>query len=590
MQAHPENPPMSSRQTAVQKLLHASAPAAALLLGSLFLTGCDTAANQEDQKVQADVATAVSTIDAGNAIGASDQQQQQAVTATKALETASADAATTPMTRAYAKNALALAEQNTASKTMRQIDLDDASLHQLIFEIGQLAQQVDASRAIAAGYAKYDPKPAQDAIAADIAAAQGGPDKPLWIEQDGSSMPSLSAVTQTISQLQTQLAKQADDLKSLQDQRTQVLDEADQADKSSEISKGQASVDDFTRASNLRKQAGDLTVQIEKNQAQTIPLQKDLAVAQGQQVVLQELLKQFQDQSDALDAGWKSVQDAVASQAVLQKQIVAGSGDSTPAPAATPAAANPGQASATPIDQSAGPSLNEKADALSKLVQTIASERSDALSNLNNAIHHYGDAANAAAEYTAALDLKINEPANAQRPEQNAWKNLKDTINPQVYHMNAALAQRQLAELYVAQVDDDNRRAALQDEVSKLLTAANIPIPTALSDTAIDADKTSAGKSATDAYTEAGTLIDNLTNGGPPVPLKDLARVQKILTLYGQVQLARAMGDSTTAQQQLAAASQAVSDAVQSSLPLPPLPPELAAAAVAPATPATPTP
>jgi hypothetical protein len=570
---------MSSRHTAAQKLFHASA--AALLFASLSLTGCDTAANQEDRKVQADVTQAVSTIDAASAPGATDQQQQQAAVATKALETASADASISPITRAYTKNALALAEQNAASKTMRQIDLDESNLHQLIFEIGQLAQQVDTSRAIAASYSKYDPKPAQDAIAADIAAAQGGPDKPLWIQQDGSSIPSLSAVTQTISSLQTQLAKQADDLKALQDQRTQVLDEADQADKSSEISKGHASVDDFTRAADLRKQAGDLTVQIEKNQAQTIPLQKDLAVAQGQQVVLQELIKQFQDQSDALDAGWKSVQDAVSSQAVLQKQIVAGNPDATPAPAPQPGAA-------APVDQSVGPSLNEKADALSKLVQTIAAERSDALSNLNNAIQHYRDAASAAAEYIAALDLKINDPANANRPEQDAWKNLKDTINPAVYHMNEALAQRQLGELYLAQVDDDNRRSALQDQVSKLLTAANIPVPAPLSDTTIDADKASAGKSAGDAYDAALLQITNLTDGGPPAPLKNLARVQKILTLYGQVQLARAMSDSATAQSKLTDANAAVSDAVQNSLPLPPLPPELAAAAIPPAAPATP--
>jgi hypothetical protein len=571
----------------ITRLLHASAPVAMVLLGSLWLTGCDTPANQEDRKVQADIAAAQDTISQADSIGATDQQIQQGTAARKALEAAAADQLITPLVKTQAKAALAQAELNAASKTMRQIDLDNGNLHGLIYEISQLAQQVEASRSMAASYDKYDPKPAHDAIAQRIADAQGGPDKPDWVKLDNTTIPSLAAVTQTISQLQGQLAKQADDLKSLQDQRTQILDEADQADKSSEVSKGQQSVDDFTRAAGLRKQAGDLTVQIEKNQAQTIPLQKDLAVAQGQQTVLQALIQELGDQSTALDAGWKSVQAAVASQAVLQKQIVAGSGEPTAAPVApadqTAAAGAPTTASI--LSPTAGLSLNEKADALKQLVQQISAEQSDAIANLHNASTHYGDAGSAAAAYIAVLDPIMRDPNNAKSPKQDAWKNLEDTVNPALYKLKVALAQRQLAELYVAQVDNDNLRAKMQDEVTKVLGAANIPVPAALAETGIDADKTTAGKSASDAYAAANDQLLNLSHGSVPVPVKAIVGVQTILTNYGQVQLARLTGDTTTASTALDAAKSAVSDAVQNGLQLPPLPPELAAA-VAPATPA----
>ena len=561
----------------LSKMLKASAPVAVSLFASLWLAGCDTPANQEDHKVQAQVA------DAQNALARGDDAGLAA--ATKMLEQAAANADATPLTRSYAKSSLGQIEQDTASQTMRQIDQDDASLHQLIWEISQLAQQVDQSRAVAASYDKYDPKPAQDALAAKIAAAQGGPNDLVWFKQDNSSAPSLAAVTQTISQLQSQLAKQSDDLKALKDQRTQVLDEADQADKSSEISKGQQSVDDFKRAADLRKQAGDLTVQIEKNQAQTIPIQKDLEVAQGQQVVLQELIKEFQDQGKSLDAGWKSVQDAVASQAVLQKQIVAGGPETAPAPA--PAAAAPagtpdagapaaGVPAATSIlPPTAGQSINDKADALGKLIEQISHERSDALANLNNAIQHYRDAATAGQEYFAILDPKIKDPANAQRPEIDAWKNLQAVANPAVYRMQEALARRQLAELYLSQVDNDDRLTQLQDEVGKILGAVNIHIPSALSDAGLDQDKKSAADSAAAAYKDADDEIDSLTHSAAPDPLPKLARVQHVLILLGELQLALATGDSSTAHDKLTQAITERDDALRDGLQLPPLPSEI---------------
>jgi hypothetical protein len=570
--------PLPSNRSAerfdVIAILRAASPIAVALLGSFWIAGCDTPANQSDRQVQADVATAQAVLGSGDAASTAK--------ARKMLEQAASVSDVEPLTRAYAKSSLAQVEQNVAAGQIRTIEYDNARLHQLAWEIGQLAQQVDASRTLGASYDKYDPKAAQAAIAADIAAAQGDADHLVWVKQDNSSIPSLFAVNQTIKQLGDQIDKQGQDLKSLQDQRTQVLDEADAADKSSEISKGSESVDDFKRAADLRKQAGDLTVQIDKNKAQTIPLQNDLAVAQGQKEKIEGLIKELKDQSQALDAGWKAVQAAVASQTDLQKQILAG-GNSSPdnGSNATPA---PAAGSASSLPPPIGPSINDKAEALGKLVQQISQERSEALSNLNSAIQHYRDAVSAGQTYFASIDPRIRDSANAQRPEMDAWKNLEDVANPAVYKMQEALAERQLAELYAMEVNNDATRSALQDEASKILGAVNLSVPPALSDSGLDEDRKSAATSASDAYAKAAAELKGLTSGMVPAPLPDLARVHLILTLYGQVQLARAMGDTSTANEKLTDTTTARDDAIQAGLQLPPLPPEIAV----PSTPATP--
>jgi hypothetical protein len=545
------------------KLLQASAPVAVALFGSIWLAGCDTAANQTDRKVQAAIENAQAQLAGGDAGGAR-----------KTLEAVASNADASPLTRAIAKGRLAEAEQDSATKIMQQIALDDQNLHRLIFEISQLANQVDTSRAIAANYDNYDPKKAQDAVTAQIAAAQGGPGNLDWIKQDNSSIPSLAAVTQTISQLQGELAKQADDLKALQDQRTQVLEEADKADKSSEISKGQQSVDDFKRGADLRKQAGDLTVQIEKNQAQTVPLQNDLAVAQGQQTVLQETIQQYQDQSKALEDGWKSVQAAVASQADLQKKILSAP---APAPAPEPTASLPGAPTATStLPATAGLSLNDKADALKKLIDQIKGERSDALADLNNSSLHNRDAAKAGQEYFAILDPLIKEPANATRPEQDGWKNLQAVVHPAVYRLNEALALRQLGELHMGELYDGKRLSQLQVEVAKVLGAANLPVPSALTDATLDQQQKDASDAASAAYDAAEKEVDGITAAAPE-PLFKLAKIQHVLTLYAQVQLDRAMGNDADAKQKLLDTDAARDEAIQTGLPLPPFPPELVA-------------
>jgi hypothetical protein len=115
----------------------------------------------------------------------------------------------------------------------------------------------------------------------------------------------------------------------------------------------------------------------------------------------------------------------------------------------------------------------------------------------------------------------------------------------------------------------------LKDEVSKILGAANIDVPASLTVSDLEDDKKNAAASAATAYSDAETAFTNVTSGNAPDALKKAARVEHILTLYGQVQLARAMGDAATAQADLSTTISERDEVLRDGLQLPPLPPEI---------------
>ena len=538
-----------------------------LMVGSVVvgvgLIGCDTPEHQADRQVQSDIDAARTA----HMRGDSSARAQAQV----ALEKAASHAGIAAETRVNAKSGLAQVEQESAVDDIQGIDRDTVAAGQLIDQISELAQQIQQTHAATVAYDKYDPKPAHDAIAASIAAVQGDANKPDWIKNGSTSIPSLSAVKQEISRLEGLIATQHDQQKSLEDRRAQVLNDADAASRSSDASKGQQSVDEFKRASDLRKQSGDLAVQIEKTQADTRPLDAALKVAQGQQSILQDAIKQMQDESDALDAGWKSLTEVLAGQSTLAKQILSTNGNTVPPTGKSDTNAM--------LFAAAGASLSEKADALSKLQEDLKNRRATVEATLRNSISHYVEAATTAQEIYAKYDTKIKDPNNTTREETIAWTDLQKLYNPANYKLDAATTQRLLASVYASEVFNVAARQRMQQEVAQALTGAGLEIPASLNDAGLDAEKTAAATSAKDAYGTAESTIETLTSGTAPAPIPSIAKVENIFTLYGQLQLARAAGDPGTAKDKLDAAIAARDTAIDSSLTLPILPPELKSAA-----------
>ena len=70
-----------------------------------------------------------------------------------------------------------------------------------------------------------------------------------------------------------------------------------------------------------RKKAADLQANIDLINGQLMPLQLDLAIAQGQQQIVQAAINAYQEESKELDDGWKDVQSKVDGCKDLMKQI-----------------------------------------------------------------------------------------------------------------------------------------------------------------------------------------------------------------------------------------------------------------------------
>src|SRR5262249_38837735 len=113
---------------------------------------------------------------------------------------------------------------DAALDIIRKIDQEELKLARTSFNLTQLAVQLDAGSVMVTGYSKYDPKVAREQIEQEIAAAQGGPEKPTW-EYEGSQLPTIAAVKQKISELESSLAKLQDEAKSLSDQRNAKMTE-----------------------------------------------------------------------------------------------------------------------------------------------------------------------------------------------------------------------------------------------------------------------------------------------------------------------------------------------------------------------------
>src|SRR5262249_49511194 len=140
----------------------------------------------------------------------------------------------------------------------------------------------------------------------------------------------LAAITQNISKLEGEISQKQGQIKQLNDQRAALLAQADQAAKTAEKQTGKAVLEPYKQASDLRKHAADLGTQAETLAAQIVPLQKDLAIAQGQQVVLNNAVAEFQKQAQLLDEHWKAVQAQIIAQQELAKQITGGGAPSEP--------------------------------------------------------------------------------------------------------------------------------------------------------------------------------------------------------------------------------------------------------------------
>jgi predicted nuclease with TOPRIM domain len=530
-----------------------------LCAATAFFVGCDNSQNQADKQIRADLAQARQVALAGGA-NASDM-------AIKKLEDAAAASAASPDSLAAAKSALAQANLDASHETMRQINTKEMDLARLDWEITELAQQIWTSNSAIVGYKKYDPQAAHDAIAQRIADAQGGPDKPVWISDDRTNIPTLSAVKQQISDLQGQIAQLQEQVKNVTDERGHIVDQAEQTAEQADKLKGNKAVQVFEQSSNLRRQAGQKSVELDKLQTQIDRLQRSLAIAQGQETTLNEVISQLQDQSAALDAAWKQIDDHVNKQQQLSTQVMGAS-------AAAPAS---GQS----LLGTAGQSLVQKSAELDRLVKEIQQLRGQAQQDASNAAKYFEDAYNAADQFRRQMQTKTSDPKNVGRPEVPVWKSMVASLDPMHFRLQQAAAQRTLGDLYSSNADSLSRRISLRESLKSAVEGTSLTVPAEINDSELDKSLQTAITSANDAYGESDKVLSDVAEGqsadqANAAKLQANAHLGRALTLYGWSQIAKLSGDQQNAGDRLKLAIQERNTAADgNTIPIPAMPSEM---------------
>lgn len=508
------------------------AAAAAITTAGMF-AGCDNAQNEADKRVISQLQDARRSASTGNPTDFEYARKQ--------LDLAAGDGSVSDGLRAEARAAVGRAEMRTAESYIRQIERLELESARLVSEIAALTEQIRGTSTTVSGYRQFDPKPTLDAIAEKIATAEGGADKPAWISNGTVSIPSLAAVKQELARLDGQVSQKQSEVAALTGQRTTLLDQAEKAIADAEQLKGSQSVEAFKKGSELRKQAGDLAVQIEKAQADTTRLKAAIATAQLQQSAATDTITQLKDQSATLQKSWTDMDGRAAAQRKLAGEILGSSGTAFPGAGDAPKA-------------TAGGNIAQKAIELARLTTESRKLRESAQASLTNAAKSFAEADRAAGSAVKALkDLSVNHPTH---PQKAAWDQMQKVIDPMQYRLEQAGAQRAIGALANSDAAGIASRISLANSLQQALGGTELSVPTGIVDTSSSEAYKSALGMADLAFKEADALLEGINEGLALESIKNDALIGRALTNYGWAQVARQLNDKASADKRIALAKE----------------------------------
>lgn len=517
----------------------------AILAAAMYCAGCDSAQSQADKQVRSNLD------DAQLMLRTEDTSDNARAKLTEAANNADAS----DVAKAHAKAAQAQLELDTAIALSWKIDTLEIQLSRAGWGIIELAQQIRSSNSARAGYQKFDPKPLKDAITAKIAEARGGPDKPAWFAHETSAVPTLAAVTAQVTELEGELTKRKSEIEASTSRRTQLIDQADAAAVQANALKGQESLEAFKRASESRKQAGDVSVQIDGIQNQVTRLERRLAVAKGQQATVAEVIKQLEEQIVAVDQAWKTYDSQAGAHQALSARILG-----------TPGAGEPAAGTL-------GSTISENAAEVARLAKEIAEIRSQAVAAATAASESFNAAYQAA--NTAKGELDSRAAAKPESPEAAAWKALGASLNPLQYKLLQSSALRVLGELHASEAASAEGRIDLKNTVQAALEGTGLSLPAPLNVSELSTAKQTALTAANKAYQESEELLSTLVDGGGSAELKAMAHLNRSLSYYGWTQVARQEGNEANATKYLNESKSSRDLAFLNDAKLPPMPAEL---------------
>ncbi|MEO6437430.1 MAG: hypothetical protein ABIP55_16925, partial [Tepidisphaeraceae bacterium] len=496
------------------------------------LVGCDDA-NSVDRRVRDNIQEARIASLAGKG--------DEADTMLKAA----ADEADAPnATKAHAKGLLAQAELDSAlgkiSDPENGIEATNRSIARLIWEIGQLGQKIGQTNGMVTAYGALEPAETRKQVQQHIQGATGGGDAAAWVGEGENAVPTLSAVKQDVAALQDQVGKQQQHIESLKTQQKDVAQAAVKSGQQAETLAGLPAVEQYKKASDLRKQSADLANQIEVAQAKLAPVQQDLKLAEARQAAVSKAIEQFQKLGQEIEKGWTAVEQQVKGQQQLATMIL-----------------GPDEAKET--DQW----LTRKSANLAEAVKNVTELYTDAEQQLTESVSHFEQAASAAQQLQQDIQPRVREmPAdNAMRKSLDA---LLQVYNPTVFKLGQANANLVLANLHASRAQTMIERQKVIAELDAVLKAAGLTAPAGLADANLAEQAKKAATDADAAYVEAFELYGAVADSSAPAPDKNGGLAGRIHALYGRALLARITGNANE-KEHLAAAKSARDTVIQDS-------------------------
>jgi hypothetical protein len=531
-------------------LLGLAVPAVVSLAG-----GCDTDAGRADRRVNDDLQQAA---DAG---GASQGDQAHA-----ALDAAARESGASLPEQIRAKAILAAAELRSADELAATAATNAGQVDRVCGEINILIQGVAADNQLIASLGGYQPQPVLDALKQQATAVAGSDDKPDWVKTDANSLSATAATDKAAAALQAQVNQLDQQVKAETDQRNDLLAKADTFAADAGRAQHQKSVDLFVQGAGARKQAADLAVKIDQDDAQLTQAKADLAVLSAHQDALKAAGKGIDARTSAVNDGWSAIGEQITA---IKAHSAAQMGDVPDAPAQ-----GKGDNGIVPA------TINAQAAQLAALLKrnndVREGVRPKAETAFNDAIGHYKDALGRATELKTQLGdaTHLGSPDRPERVDRDAWTTEKQALDPAQYRFLMATAQLDRAQFYARAAAEAKTVADLAAAVKPVLDTAGLTVPVALDDAtgAMASAVQTNQKLAADGFKDAVESLSDVSEGSDvPPELKQGALVQAMLAQYDWSLLAAATGDAPGASTHLASAKAARDTAIGDSAPLPPM-------------------
>lgn len=498
----------------------------AIGVGTTGCEGVESSADQADRRVAQAVDQAVEQMRR--------RDPSAAAAAVRPVQQQQTEASAIGKIRAH--SILADADLAQAIEILQELDVAQVDATTVTWQIDQLVDRMRAAAAAAESYKSLNPSEVQQQVTKATRDVQGGPDNPVWFEDEtgNADIPSLSQLEQTISRLQGEVSRRRQQIEQLTTQRKEINEQAQAAFARANDLQGQQAVDVFREGTELRHQAATIAIKVEQINQELVPLNSDLSIAEAQRDILQKAIQANEDQNKALAENWQQVEQQISQQQTLARQI-AGSGQPANGDVETVA---------------------QKSEKLAAIVTSAWEKRQRAHSLLDSAISHADTAASTALQ----LDRTLTDRGRTQVASRSAFDTIRTIHDADVYRLTQLNARHQLATSWA------NHAAllGLQQRVAQRVqdVAESIPqfqVPQALAGTDRDQQLQAARQAMTDAFQQAVRLAEDIIEApGASAAQRNAAAINKALTLYAWSIALRNAGDTQGAQTRITEARAAV--------------------------------